>query len=185
LDTDYVSIWDDDVNPDKNWIEESIKYSKTHGDGLVGANGRTFSHINNIVRKNVKSGDGVKQIFNIEGRVDFVGHVWTLPRKFLSFYISQKVYTHSTGEDIQLAFALQKQNIYSYYLPKKYSEVKNLPSYVDKHSSWRKDQSPREYLFCDIMRDGFQTLRCKDCTNDVKVSNCLKILKDKAFSAGY
>lgn len=186
LNTDYVSVWDDDVIPSSNFVEQSIKYSKEHGYGLVGANGRTFSSIVNINKSGfVRRDSGVTQINDIEGRVDFVGHIWTLPRPLLKYYISQKVFTHSTGEDIQLAYALQKQNIYSYNLPKKLASVTDLENGADQHASWRKDQSPRELLFCEIIKDGFQTIQCKDCLDVAKINKCIEIFKEGAIKHGY
>ena len=76
METDYVSIWDDDVIPASTFVHESIKYSPRNFNGLVGANGRTFSRIRNADTSGpVKWGDGIFQIVNEWGRVDFVGNI--------------------------------------------------------------------------------------------------------------
>ena len=84
-----------------------------------------------------------------------------------------------------MAYALQKQNIYSYNLPKKLATVRNLKSFGDKHASWLKDQSPRELLFCEIIKDGFKTIQCKDCLDMVKIKKCIEIFKERAMKHGY
>ena len=38
-------------------------------------------------------------------------HSWTLKRDHLRYYFADRQYTYATGEDIQLAFALQKRGV--------------------------------------------------------------------------
>ena len=78
----FVSIWDDDVLPEKQWIEYCVNYSMTHNYALIGANGRTFIKI--------KNNKMVQKEFN--GENDFVSHTWTLLREYLKFYVpSQEI----------------------------------------------------------------------------------------------
>ena len=104
----YVSIWDDDMLPESEWLEYCVKFSKSHGNALVGATGRIF------VRLEQKGHKWKMVQKRTIGRHDFVGHTWTLPREFLKYYLESEMLSLHTGEDIQLSFALQKVGIESW-----------------------------------------------------------------------
>lgn len=165
----YVSIWDDDVYAKKQWLEHSLEYSRQHNFAVVGANCRLFQKIDlkaNILVQREKT-----------GRCDFVGHIWTMPRHHLASYVAMEPLTTYTGEDVQLAFALQKQGI-EFHKPPMTGEryAGDLVSHAtDKHSSWKKSQSPRTLLFCRLFLNNFTTLECSNCYDEQVLEKCLDI----------
>ena len=168
----YVSIWDDDMSPRSQWLEYCVNFSKSHGNALVGANGRTF--VRNY-------GGKMKQIEFI-GKQDFVGHTWTLPREFLKYYLNSKRFTLHTGEDIQLSFALQKVGIESWNPPrignKRVDEIRT--SSDRRVASWSQNQVPRELLFCRLLKVGFKTLQCTNCHDQRTIDKCISQLEKGA-----
>ena len=172
---DWVSIWDDDVQPKSMWLQYSIEYSENNGNALVGANGRTFVKIDEEKYK-------VKERWDRVGENDFVGHIWTLPRAFLKYFLESKLITEHTGEDIQLSFALQKYGIKS-MSPSMNGEQSayDMPSFFkDEHAASLADQTPRQLLFCQLLKSGFRTLECSNCQNSDVLGKCIEFYKDKA-----
>ena len=159
----YVSVWDDDVIPQSEWLQYCVEFSKSHGNALIGANGRTF----------VSIGEKMKQR-EFTGRNDFVGHTWTLPREFLKYYLESEMLSLHTGEDIQLSFALQKVGIESWKPPLgKKKRAGNLSNAPNKFASYVQNQSPRELLFCKILKAGFKPLRCGNCNDTKIIDDCI------------
>ena len=167
----FVSVWDDDVLPGNQWLEYCINYSLSHNNALIGANGRIFTKIKNN-----------KMIWSeCYGENDFVGHTWTLPREYLKYYITSEMFTLHTGEDIQLSFALQKIGIKSIKPPGGKDKMPgDTKEAVDKYSSWKTDQSPRQLLFCKILKYGFKTLLCSNCHQQEVLDKCIKHHENKA-----
>lgn len=177
LTEDYVSVWDDDIMPRRDWIRYCVEYSRAHGNALVGGNGRTFERIDtNTVRQN-----------ELIGRNDFVGHSWTLMRILLKYYIEMEPFTLHTGEDIQLSYALQKVGIESHKPPQ--SGDKAAPDEMrftnDKSASFSKKQSPRFLLFCKVLKAGFKPLQCSNCADMTVLNSCIqRYEKDAALVEG-
>ncbi len=172
---DWVSIWDDDVQPKSQWLQYSIEYSKKNGNALVGANGRTFVNIDAEKCK-------VKERWDQVGENDFVGHIWTLPRVFLKYLLEMKLITEHTGEDVQLSFALQKHGIRSVW-PQMGQEksAHDMPSFFyDQNAASRLDQAPRQVLFFQLLRYGFKTLKCSNCHNSDVIHKCINFLQATA-----
>ena len=161
----FVSVWDDDVLPEKQWIEYCVNYSMANNYALIGASGRTFIKIKN--NKMVQR--------DFDGENDFVVHTWTLLREYLKFYVTSQAITQHTGEDVQLAFALQKVGVKSIKPPfGKNKGVIDTKEGQDKHSSWKTDQAPRQLLFCKILKYGFKTLMCSNCHEKKILNDCIK-----------
>eukprot|EP00923_Selenidium_pygospionis_P040573 GHVN01070046.1.p1 GENE.GHVN01070046.1~~GHVN01070046.1.p1 ORF type:complete len:739 (+),score=19.01 GHVN01070046.1:676-2892(+) len=172
----YISIWDDDILPGSDWLKYNIEFSKSHNDSLVGGNGRVFHRMYPERHCLDQKGQGR----NGPGRVDFVGHSWTLRREFLRFYLGAPVLTYATGEDIQLSFALQRHGIASYIFPQSgQRKVVDLPAAVDENASFLTPQQPRHWLFCKVLEQGFQPLECENCTPE-NVKACLSNFSDYA-----
>ena len=169
----YVSIWDDDVIPQSEWLQHCVELSKYHGNALVGANGRTFVNIGN----KMKQGE-------FPGRNDFVGHTWILPREFLKYYLESEMLSLHTGEDIQLSFALQKVGIESWKaMPQGKEKRVRDPQHLandGRVASYLQNQSPRELLFCKILKSGFKVLRCGNCNDTKIVDDCIRRFEKKA-----
>merc|ERR1711933_380388 len=98
---DYVAIIDDDQIIGYNWLKYCVQFSKDHNGALVGGNGR------NLVSFNSKTLKVDQKDTKRTGLVDYVGHSWVLKREHLRLFLGFKQYTYSTGEDMQLSFALQ------------------------------------------------------------------------------
>ena len=168
----YVSIWDDDMSPKRQWLEYCVQFSRLHGNALVGANGRTFLEI------------GTKKLMQkdfVGKQNDFVGHTWTLPREFLKYYIDSKMFTLHTGEDIQLSFALQKVGIQSWRAQYDVQPVPRMGS-QKAIASWLQNQAPRELLFCKILKAGFKTLKCRNCQDQQAVDRCIHKYEKEAYN---
>ena len=152
----YVSIWDDDMFPKSQWLEYYVNISKSNANALVTANGRTFIEI-------YENKEQVRHAYI--GKNDFGGHTWTLPREFLKHYLTMEMPTLYTGEDILLSYALQRCGIDTLLPPQHEDERAAIHNYTafgdDENASWRKDQSPRWYLFCRLLKQEFRTFMCK------------------------
>lgn len=161
----YVSIWDDDVTVSESWLEYCIDFSKSHNDALVGGNGRKIASVG---AQNIFSSWNFANQLESGGRVDFVGHSWTLKREHLRYFLGSYSYTTWTGEDIQLSAALQQWGIES-WLPldadDHIQDIKHLRS--DEHASHKKPQAPRQWLICKIVQDGFLPLSCSNCSPEI------------------
>ena len=171
----YVSIWDDDVLPGSEWLEHCVNFSKSHGNALVGANGRIFVKLE-------KKGHKWKMIQNeFTGRNDFVGHTWTLPREFLKYYLESDMLSLHTGEDIQLSFALQKVGIESWKPPlRKNKSAGNFGQAANKFASYMQNQAPRQLLFCKILKVGFKPLKCSNCNDHKAIDSCIHSFKNES-----
>ena len=169
----YVSVWDDDIFPKSQWLQYCVDHSKSNGNALVAANGRTFIKIYE------------KKCSDIEviGENDFGGHTWTLPREFLKYYLEMEMPTLYTGEDLLLSCGLQQHGIDT-LVPKQEGERAAINDYKifgnDRNSSWRKDQSPRWYLFCNSLKRGFKTIKCENCEDHRVLNACIKYYKKRS-----
>jgi len=166
----YVSVWDDDVLPGPEWLRYVIEYSLSHNNSLIGGDGRTYERIfpeHHCVQQGER---------NTAGPIDFAIQAYTLRREFLRFYLGAEPLTYATGEDIQLAWALQRHGIPAYLPPyegnysfKTFGKVGS-----DKHASWKHSpQQPRHWLLCKLLEQGFQPLSCQNC-NQENAAACLK-----------
>ena len=111
IETDYTSIWDDDIIPGPRWLERAVNTSRVLNDSLVGANGRNVHRISHFDTIQKSVGDSCPVA---ETQVDFVGHSWTFPTDMIRILWEFEWLTFETGEDMQFAFALQKYGIKSY-----------------------------------------------------------------------
>ena len=163
---EYVSVWDDDIVVGNKWLEYSISESKKHGNALVGANGRIIHSISPL-----------KQIRNKVGENDFVGHTWTMRRELLRYFLATPQYTYSTGEDMQISFALQKHGIISWlpthdndgrYVTNTKWSGNNVASYIKPETN-----KQRSWLACTLIYNGFKTIDCNDCDKNT-AATCVK-----------
>ena len=123
--TEFVALWDDDILPGRDWLRHTVEYSRAHNDALVGVNGRTFSNIvttavrceNILTVREIRSDEAAFKIGFQGQRVDYVGHSWTLRRHHLAFFLGDQQLTLETGEDMQLAYSLQKRGIFAHQPP--------------------------------------------------------------------
>ncbi|CAM9352954.1 unnamed protein product, partial [Ectocarpus fasciculatus] len=107
--TEYVSIWDDDVQPGDDWLKGCIEQSKEHNDALIGGTCRTIQYLMPKYEQTIPF--AARIVEDLGARNDFVGHSWTLKREFLKYFFEMTPFTYRTGEDMQLSFALQRHGI--------------------------------------------------------------------------
>ena len=51
----------------------------------------------------------------------------------------------------------------------------NIPAFgQDKNASWRTNQNPRILLFCKLLKNGFETIKCKNCKDEHFLNKCIK-----------
>jgi hypothetical protein len=183
----YVSIWDDDVAAEPGYLEFCVNYSKARNDALVGGDGRIFNQLlagwrSSTTKKNIGYNFAKEQDIRKDNEsVDYAANAWTLRRDFLRFYLGSTVYTYATGEDMQLAFALQRQGIkVETPDPPKGYQLQNIKQlFRDSYASWIfKSQEPRQWLICKIMQSGFRPVNCSNCDEET-IRRCLYYFGDK------
>ena len=116
-----------------------------------------------------------------KGYVDFVVHNYNLRRELLRYWLGAPVHTYYTGEDMQLAATLQKYGVLSYKLGgsphgNDYATAsKGLGANDRKYASWKKKKASkaRQWLLCQLIKDGFQTRQCQNCNDTKTVQHCL------------
>ncbi|XP_063423720.1 uncharacterized protein LOC134707668 [Mytilus trossulus] len=166
LEEDYVSVWDDDLEIGKEWLKYCVDLSKTYHNAVIGANGRSF------IKVHLKTYMMVQE--DRLGFNDFVGHTWTLPRVFLKAYVTMTPFTLYTGEDVQLAYAMQQIGI-KCFRPQQSGQkfAKDTSSTKDKNASFRTNQTPRELLFCTLLMQNFRYINCINCNDSHIIDECL------------
>ncbi len=88
-----------------------------------------------------------------------------------------------TGEDVQLSFALQQHGIKS-MKPPQFGEnyADTIPQYSsDGNANWLQNQTPRELLFCRLMKAGFRTLICANCHIQQTIEKCINFHEEEAY----
>lgn len=175
--TEYVSVWDDDVITGPDFVREAIRQSRENGDALMGTMGRCITAL-----PHESNGSQQVQQEPCLGQNDFVGHSWTLKRDHLRYYFAMRPFTYQTGEDIQLAFALQKNGIPAYLVHQggKATMVDDKQLRTDENASFkRKDKNlVRNLLLCQVIQAGFDTLSCENCTPEAAEA-CVRALEPK------
>ncbi|XP_063402266.1 uncharacterized protein LOC134686530 [Mytilus trossulus] len=166
LKEDYISVWDDDMTIGKEWLKYCVDLSKTYHNAVIGANGRSFKKVH-LERNMMVQEDRL-------GFNDFVGHTWTLPRVYLKAYVTMTPFTLYTGEDVQLAYAMQQIGIKCFRPQQSGQKIaKNTSSTKDKNASFRTNQTPRELLFCTLLKHNFRYINCINCNDTHIIDECL------------
>ena len=60
------------------------------------------------------------------------------------------------------------------------SAVNNYTFGNDKNSSHLTNQTPRKLLFCKLLKNGFETIKCKNCKDQHILNKCIKHFKKQA-----
>tara|TARA_Y100000310_G_C20607516_1_gene776295 strand:- start:110 stop:814 length:705 start_codon:yes stop_codon:yes gene_type:complete len=95
--TDYVAIFDDDMIPGPQWLENCMELHRRR-NCIVGANGRKWNR-----HRNKYDGHGDHQLYP-EFQVDFVGHCWFFRREWLKYLWMLEPYTYKNGEDMHFCY---------------------------------------------------------------------------------
>lgn len=180
LGTEYTSVWDDDVLPQRKWLAAAVATSEANGGAVVGANGRRFSKVSPMGRVyQDRIGDGGKVQSQAE-LVDFVGHAWVMPTGHIRALTGPDMafLTFSTAEDAQLGFALQRRGV-RFVVPSQLAEdetfVKDHNPLVDASMSDSAAQFVRHRTFCELLQAGFKPLACDDtCADAERLASCVR-----------
>ena len=180
--SEYISIWDDDIIVGPDWVKESIFQSQMHNDALMGGMGRCILSLPDKSR-NMSFAKQEPRL----GKNDFVGHAWTLRSDYLRHYFAFPPFTYATGEDMQLAFALQSHGIESRMTQQhgKATLKDDTTLRKDEYASFlRKDKNLiRTLLICQIIRAGFRALDCENCKAEI-ADSCIKDFQSKVEEMG-
>ena len=114
----------------------------------------------------------------IANQVDWPIQQYNLRREYLRYFFAEPVYTYETGEDMQLAYALQKHGIKSYAIVNDtnkgiYSRATDSMGSNVTRASWKRDQSPRYWLICHLLKLGFHPIHCQNCV-PTTIQRCLE-----------
>ncbi len=97
IQTKYVAIFDDDIIPGKNWLDNCLKLSQQH-NCIVGANGRTLN-------RETQKWSAYDVIIPDNIKVDFVGHCWFFKKEWLKHMWQNEPMTYDNGEDMQFCMS--------------------------------------------------------------------------------
>lgn len=163
MNTEYISMLDDDTIPQPRWYENCIETIKKHNCICV-TNGRI------VDRKNkTQYGPGWSNPSNNERLVDFGGHALFFKKSTLKYMWYDEIIEYNTGEDIQLSANAQIYGNIPTYVPPHPRENKNLwgadpeksMKYgCDEMSSWivnkETHNSERFKLFDEYVKKGWK-----------------------------
>jgi len=112
-DTEYISYFDDDTIPGKDWFKSCIECMKIK-EGMYGTIGVILNGKHYV--KNSKVGWFGKNNEEIT-QVDLIGHSWFLKREWLNYMWRDTPLSFINGEDIQLSYRILKYGGIKTYVP--------------------------------------------------------------------
>ncbi len=119
--TQYVCLFDDDILPQPQWIENCLQTIADGYDGILGGSGVILPKAGGYSSK-VKVGWNGHHIDQTT-EVDLVGHAWFFDKKQLKYLWQEEPYSWDNGEDIHFsAMALKHGNVGTYVPPHPESE---------------------------------------------------------------
>ena len=135
--TEYVSFFDDDTIPGKNWYKNCIETINKH-DCICVTNGRVIHH--NEHRWDCPGwGNPSEETI----KVSFGGHAWFMKKKHLKYMWETEPISWNNGEDMQLSFNCRKFGNISTYVPphpindkSKWGSLKGTELGSDAVASW-------------------------------------------------
>lgn len=116
VDTPFVAMFDDDVLPQKGWLQNCLEtINKDNSNGILGGSGvilgsKSYRHGMRKVGWNGKHSDKPE-------RVDLVGHAWFFRQEWIKYLWYEKPYTWENGEDIMFSFLAQKYGNINTFVP--------------------------------------------------------------------
>lgn len=181
----YISVWDDDLTVGAGWLRRVTKFLYSQDDSMVVSSGGRV--IDGVFDPSTRLEQSVGTLQQRRGEVDFCVHNYNLRRELLQYWLGSPVYTYYTGEDMQLAFSLQKYGIRAYKLGGR----PNKDDYADgsvglgannrKASYKKKRPEPRQWLLCKLIMEGFHTKQCKNCNADT-AKRCVDYFESMGLS---
>lgn len=98
--TDYISIFDDDIIPGSDWYKNCLRYADL---GILGASGVQLLAKEKAAYKPYCKFGHLENHNSELTRVDLVGHAWFMKKDFIRPMFSEEPYSYDNGEDIQLS----------------------------------------------------------------------------------
>jgi len=113
--TPYVSLFDDDVLPQKDWLKNCLEtIEKPESNGILGGSGVIIKTKSYIPFDKV-GWNG--QHLDITRRVDLVGHAWFFRQEWTKYLWYEKPFTWDNGEDIMFSYLAQKYGGINTFVP--------------------------------------------------------------------
>jgi hypothetical protein len=172
----YISVWDDDLTVGAGWLKRVKQFLHSQNDTMIVSSGGRL--VDSILDPSTETKQNYGTLQKRKGEVDFCVHNYNLRRELLRYWLGSPVYTYYTGEDMQLAFSLQKYGIRAYKLggrPNKndYADGSVGLGANNRKASYKKKRlEPRQWLLCKLVLEGFQTKQCSNC-NAETAKRCL------------
>lgn len=166
--TPFVAIFDDDMQPPKDWIQNCLDtIKKEEFNGILGGSGVLLNRKAYLPYNKV----GWNGIHSIKAeRVDLVGHAWFFRQEWIKYLWYEKPISWDNGEDIMFSFLAQKHGGINTFVPPHPDNAKNLwctDPFVgnsvgsDKHASWRISNhlQVRNQIVAHCIDNGWETVR--------------------------
>lgn len=182
--TEYVSMWDDDVYPNPDWLRSCVDQSKGYGDALIGGSASTVRFLMPRHAQSVPFSASMRSTFSGVG--DFVGLSWTLRREHLKHFFDMAPLFYFAGEDVQLSFALQLNGISSRVLDINATSgrIYKISPFFEKSASliYPSVSYMWQYALCEMIEAGFKMLDCINC-DPASVRRCMTYFQEKIMHA--
>eukprot|EP00960_Hanusia_phi_P072033 767689-Hanusia_phi.AAC.4 len=161
LDTEYVSMWDNDVVPGNEWLLKSMKYSAETKHSLIGLKGYRIVKLMSGKDKQII----LQRVYS--GQVDFVEDLFTIRREYLRFYFHSdrlRISTHTAD----LSFLLQQQHIAVRIINQ--TILDNASRHEDCMEEVVEDQDNLAY--CQLLLKGLNASACLNCNRE-RIEACI------------
>jgi hypothetical protein len=113
--TPYISLFDDDILPQTNWLKNCLATYATGLDGILGGSGVLLPAEGGYSSKNKVGWNG--HHVNEATRVDLVGHAWFFKKEHLKYMWQEQPMSWENGEDIHLSCMAWKHAGIGTYVP--------------------------------------------------------------------
>ena len=159
-DTEFVSVFDDDILPGKDWLKNCIETVKVN-NGILGGAGVQLRNGKYLPHKKV-GWNGSK--FDKVTEVSLVGHAWFYRQEFSKFMFEENPPTWNNGEDMFLSYIAQK-NGFKTFVPPHPENNKNIWCNLDfntgrdknaSHLSNPNHHSERDFVVDELIKRGWK-----------------------------
>ncbi len=114
--TQYVALFDDDILPQPNWIQNCLNTIKNGTQGILGGSGVILPLEGGYSSKHKVGWNG--HHYSEPTQVDLVGHAWFFNKQYLKYIWEEAPHSWENGEDIHFsAMALKHGNIGTFVPP--------------------------------------------------------------------
>ena len=113
--TPYISLFDDDILPQPNWLRNCLDTYESGVDGILGGSGVLLPAAGGYSSKNKVGWNG--HHLDTLTRVDLVGHAWFFKKEHLKYMWQEQPMSWENGEDIHLSCMAWKHAGIGTYVP--------------------------------------------------------------------